>query len=224
MGLEPVEVLAADDGGLAQVRGLALEAAESRPVAERELQLVGIEHAQRDDLVPLVAEPRQPLAQPGDGREEVGDEDDQRPAAEAVVRAHQRLKAQGYGLLIHDAYRPWYVTKMFWDATPDELKHFVADPAAGSRHNRGCAVDLTLYDLATGEPVEMVAGYDEFSPRSYPAYPGGTSLQRWHRKLLRKTMEAEGFSIYEFEWWHFDYKDWREYAVGNVKFEQIDPR
>jgi D-alanyl-D-alanine dipeptidase len=145
----------------------------------------------------------------------------QRPAAEAVVRAHERLRDQGYGLLIHDAYRPWYVTKMFWDATPDDLKHFVADPAGGSRHNRGCAVDLTLYDLATGEPVEMVAGYDEFSPRSYPAYPGGTSRERYHRALLRKAMEAQGFTIYEFEWWHFDYKDWREYALGNVTFDQI---
>ena len=54
---------------------------------------------------------------------------------------------QGYGLLIFDAYRPWYVTKIFWDATPPDKHQFVADPAQGSRHNRGCAVDLTLYDL-----------------------------------------------------------------------------
>jgi D-alanyl-D-alanine dipeptidase len=148
----------------------------------------------------------------------------QRPAAEAVVRAHQRLKEQGYGLLIHDAYRPWHVTKMFWDATPNELKHFVANPADGSRHNRGCAVDLTLYDLETGEPIQMVAGYDEFSPRSYPAYPGGTSLQQWHRELLRRTMEDAGFSIYEFEWWHFDYKDWRKYPIQNIRFEEIETR
>ncbi|MCP4782111.1 MAG: serine hydrolase [Fuerstiella sp.] len=145
----------------------------------------------------------------------------QRPAAEAVVRAHQRLKEQGLGLLIHDAYRPWYVTKMFWDATPDTLKDFVANPARGSRHNRGCAVDLTLYDLSTGEPIQMVAGYDEFSPRSFPLYPGGTSRQHWYRELLRRTMEAEDFTIYEFEWWHFDYKDWKKYRIGNLTFEQI---
>src|SRR5947207_9231304 len=105
----------------------------------------------------------------------------QRPAAEALVRAHRALKAKGYGLLIHDAYRPWYVTKMFWDATPEDKKIFVANPAEGSRHNRGCAVDLSLYDLATGKPVEMVGVYDEMSERSYPGYAGGTSLQRWHR-------------------------------------------
>lgn len=145
----------------------------------------------------------------------------QRPAAEAVARANARLKPRGLGLMIHDAYRPWYVTKMFWDATPGELKDFVANPANGSRHNRGCAVDLTLYDLATGEPIQMVAGYDEFSPRSFPMYPGGASRQRWYRELLRRTMEAEGFTVYEFEWWHFDYQDWTKYHIGNVTFEEI---
>ncbi|HEX9728686.1 MAG TPA: serine hydrolase [Gemmatimonadales bacterium] len=145
----------------------------------------------------------------------------QRPAAEALVRVHQRLRRAGYGLLIHDAYRPWYVTKMFWDATPEAQKIFVADPAAGSRHNRGAAVDLTLYESATGRPVEMTGGYDEFSDRSFAEYPGGTSRQRWLRELLRTTMEAEGFAVYEFEWWHFDYRDWRAYPVLNVQFGDV---
>ena len=145
----------------------------------------------------------------------------QRPAAEALLRVQQKLKPLGYGLLIHDAYRPWYVTKIFWDATPPEGKIFVADPAQGSRHNRGCAVDLTLYDLATGKPIEMPGTYDEMSPRSYPDYPGGTSLQRWHRDLLRRAMESEGFTVYEAEWWHFDYKDWKEYPILNVPFEKL---
>ena len=145
----------------------------------------------------------------------------QRPAAEAVARANRKLQAHGYGLLIHDAYRPWYVTKVFWDATPADKKVFVADPAKGSRHNRGCAVDLTLYDLKTKRPVEMVSTYDETTDRAYPDYPGGTSLQRWHRKLLRDAMEAEGFTVYEAEWWHFDYKDRQKYRIGNVTFERI---
>ena len=147
----------------------------------------------------------------------------QRPAAEAVVRANRRLKQYGYGLLIHDAYRPWYVTKVFWDATPDDKKIFVANPANGSRHNRGCAVDLTLYDLKTKKPVEMVSTYDETTARAYPNYPGGTSLQRWHRQFLRETMEAEGFTVYEAEWWHFDYKDWKSYRIGNTLFARIPP-
>jgi D-alanyl-D-alanine dipeptidase len=145
----------------------------------------------------------------------------QRPAAEALVRAHRALRSMGYGLLIHDAYRPWYVTKMFWDATPKEQKDFVADPVKGSRHNRGCAVDLSLYDLKTGMAVEMVSGYDEFSHRAYPSYLGGTSLQRWHRQLLRKAMEAEGFKVFDVEWWHFDFRDWRSYPIGTLTFEEI---
>lgn len=145
----------------------------------------------------------------------------QRPAAEAVLRAHRELKTLGYGLLIHDAYRPWYVTKMFWDATPDSLRDFVANPAAGSRHNRGAAVDLTLYDLETGAPVEMPSGYDEFSERALPNYPGGTSAQREMRALLRRIMEDSGFEVYPFEWWHFDYRDWRKYPLANVAFEDI---
>lgn len=145
----------------------------------------------------------------------------QRPAAEALTRAHAWLRARGYGLLIHDGYRPWYVTRMFWDATPEALKVFVADPASGSRHNRGCAVDLTLVELATGEVVTMPGGYDEMSPRSYVTYPGGTSRQRWLRELLREAMEAHGFTVYPAEWWHFDYQDWRRYRIGNQTFEEI---
>lgn len=148
----------------------------------------------------------------------------QRPAAEAVARANRKLREQGYGLLVHDAYRPWYVTKVFWDATPDDKKLFVADPSQGSRHNRGAAVDITLYDLKTGKPVEMVSTYDETTDRAYPNYPGGTSLQRWHRKLLRDAMESEGFTVFEAEWWHFDYKDWRNYRIGDVRFEDISQR
>ena len=146
----------------------------------------------------------------------------QRPAAEAVARVNQKLKKLGYGLLVHDAYRPWYVTKVFWDATPADKHIFVADPSQGSRHNRGCAVDLTLYDLKTGKPVEMVSTYDETTDRAYPDYPGGTSLQRWHRKLLRDAMESEGFKVYEAEWWHFDFKDWQHYPIGNETFEKLE--
>jgi D-alanyl-D-alanine dipeptidase len=145
----------------------------------------------------------------------------QRPAAESLVRANRKLKPLGYGLLVHDAYRPWYVTKVFWDATPTDKKIFVADPAKGSRHNRGCAVDISLYDLRTKKPIEMVSTYDETTDRAYPNYPGGTSLQRWHRDLLRAAMEAEGFTVYEAEWWHFDYKDWQKYPIMNVRFDLL---
>lgn len=145
----------------------------------------------------------------------------QRPAAEALVSAHRGLEPLGYGLLVHDGYRPWHVTRMFWDATPESLRIFVADPSSGSRHNRGAAVDLTLYDRRTGEPVAMTGGYDEFSERSFPDYMGGTSRQRWHRELLRAAMEAAGFDVYEYEWWHFDYRGWERFPILNGTFEEL---
>ena len=145
----------------------------------------------------------------------------QRPAAEALLRAQNKLKALGYGILVHDSYRPWYVTRMFWDAVPEEKKIFVANPKDGSRHNRGAAADISLYDLATGAPVDMVGTYDETSDRSFANYPGGTALQRWHRDLLRHAMEAEGFTVYHAEWWHFDFAGWSEYPILNIPFSHI---
>ena len=145
----------------------------------------------------------------------------QRPAAEAVARASAELRAQGYGLLVHDAYRPWYVTRMFWDGTPNESKKFVANPRKGSKHNRGCAVDITLYDMKTGDEVEMPSGYDEMSPRAYADYSGGTDEQRRRRGLLRAAMEEQGFAVNPDEWWHFDFKDWNQYPILNVRFEDL---
>ncbi|PZR32651.1 M15 family metallopeptidase [Caulobacter segnis] len=145
----------------------------------------------------------------------------QRPAAQALKRAQDALAAQGYGLLIHDAYRPWFVTWMFWEATPPDAHMFVADPAKGSRHNRGCAVDLTLYDLKTGRVVEMPSRYDEFSGRAYADFVGGTTKQRALRAILREAMTAQGFEVYAEEWWHFDFKDWRRYPIGTKTFTEL---
>lgn len=148
----------------------------------------------------------------------------QRPAAEALVRVNASLRKEGFGLLVHDAYRPWYVTRIFWDATPPAQHEFVADPASGSRHNRGCAVDLTLYALSDGKAVEMPSLYDEMSERAYPAYAGGPEQPRRLRELLRQHMEAEGFTVYASEWWHYDYRDWKAYALQNARFEDIVTR
>jgi len=145
----------------------------------------------------------------------------QRPAAEALVKINSELKPHGFGLMIFDGYRPWSVTKTFWDITPEEDKKFVADPKKGSRHNRGCAIDLTLYDLVTEEEIPLTGVYDEMSERSYPDYTGGTDEQRQMRDLLRSKMEANGFTVYEFEWWHFDYKDWQTYRIENIPFSDI---
>jgi D-alanyl-D-alanine dipeptidase len=145
----------------------------------------------------------------------------QRPAAEALVRAGRALAKKGYGLAVFDGYRPWSVTKLFWDITPADRKQFVADPSKGSRHNRGCAVDLTLYDLKTGRQVSMPGDYDEMSERSHADYAGGTPEQRRLRDLLRSAMEVEGFNVYPPEWWHYDYKDWRSYPILDLGFDEI---
>ena len=145
----------------------------------------------------------------------------QRPAAEALARAHRSLAGTGHGLLIHDAYRPWWVTKLFWEATPVDKRAFVADPAQGSRHNRGCAVDLTLFRLSDGRAVEMPSLYDEMSERAGPGYSGGPPEPRRRRDLLRSAMERQGFTVYESEWWHFDYRDWRDYPILNLSFDAI---
>jgi len=140
----------------------------------------------------------------------------ERPAAEALLRAAEALRAAGFGLIIYDAYRPWSVTKAFWEETPARLHRFVADPAKGSKHNRGCAVDLTLYELRSGEPVSMPSGYDEMTRRAHPGYGGGTAEERGHRDALRRAMEAAGFTVDRGEWWHYDYRDWARYPVLDV--------
>lgn len=145
----------------------------------------------------------------------------QRPAAESLLKAHRELAKHGYGLLIHDGYRPWSITKLFWDMTSGSQREFVADPAQGSKHNRGCAVDLTLYDLKTGQAVQMPGDYDEMTPRSYPDYAGGTAEQRARRDLLRRAMEGHDFTVEPNEWWHFNYKDWREYPILDIPFSAI---
>jgi len=145
----------------------------------------------------------------------------QRPAAEALVKVNKELNSLEYGLLIFDGYRPWSVTKIFWDITSDENKKFVADPKKGSRHNRGSAIDLSLYELSSGKEIQMTGQYDEMSERSYPNYTGGTAEQRRMRDLLRSKMEANGFTVDDLEWWHFDFKDWRLYRIENIPFRKI---
>jgi D-alanyl-D-alanine dipeptidase len=148
----------------------------------------------------------------------------QRPAAEALARAHNEIKPYGYGFMVFDSYRPWSTTKTLWNLTERDKKKFVADPRKGSRHNRGCAVDLTLYDLASGEVVEMTSEYDEMTERSYPDFSGGTAVQRERRDLLRSIMEKNGFKVYPYEWWHFDFDGWESFKIENISFSEVEEK
>lgn len=143
----------------------------------------------------------------------------QKPAAKGVAKVHKKLAKQGLGIVIFDGYRPWSITKLFWEVTPDDKRKFVANPEKGSKHNRGCAVDLSIFDLKTGELIDMPSGFDEFTERASPDYTGGTEKQRANRDLLRKLMEDEGFTVNPNEWWHFDYKDWEKYAIYDISFD-----
>ena len=147
----------------------------------------------------------------------------ERPAAEALVRVQRALREKGYGLLVFDGYRPWSVTKLFWEITPKDKRErgFVANPAKGSKHNRGAAVDLSMYDLATGKEADMPSTYDEFTDRAAPSYTGGTAEQRARRDLLRAEMEKEGFTVDTGEWWHFNSKGWETYPILDIPFERI---
>ena len=145
----------------------------------------------------------------------------QRPAAEAILRVHRKLKKRNLGLVIFDGYRPWSVTKLFWEVTPEDKRKFVADPKTGSRHNRGCAVDLSMFDLKTGKLVEMPTDYDDFTDKASPSYDGASREKKKNRDLLRRMMEAEGFTVNKNEWWHFDYKDWENYAIYDIAFSEV---
>lgn len=148
----------------------------------------------------------------------------QRPAAMALNRARARLEPLGFGLLLHDGYRPWRITKLFYEAVPPHQHAFVADPARGSRHNRGCAIDVSLFDLATGNPVACPSDYDAFTEAASPTFEGGSAMSRWRRDVLRAAMEAEGFYVNSKEWWHFDFADWERYPIMDVSFDELERR
>jgi D-alanyl-D-alanine dipeptidase len=129
------------------------------------------------------------------------------------------LAKQGYGLKIWDGYRPLSVQKAMWAVMPNA--DYVANPAQGSRHNRGAAVDVTLVD-AKGKEVEMPTKFDDFTPKAAPeaeATPAATK----HRAVLRKAMEAEGFTVLKTEWWHYDAPGWKDYPITDVAVETLAP-
>ncbi len=148
----------------------------------------------------------------------------QRPAADAIVRVHKLLKKDGLGIVIFDAYRPWSITKLFWEVVPESKRIYVANPESGSKHNRGCAVDLSIFDLKTGKLIPMPSDFDEFTSRASPEYTGGTDAERANRDILRQLMESQGFTVNKNEWWHFDFNSWQEYAIYDISFSDAARR
>lgn len=142
-----------------------------------------------------------------------------RPAARALAAAQAELAAEGLALKVWDAYRPYGVTVAMWEAVGDP--DYVADPAKGSRHNRGCAVDVTLVRAASGEELAMPTGHDDFTPRAAAAAAGLPDEVAANRDRLRAVMERHGFVVLPSEWWHFDYGGWERFELLDLPLDVL---
>lgn len=144
-----------------------------------------------------------------------------KPVVDALQKVQDELNKQGLGLKFFDGYRPYAVTVKFWEVTHLAKKAFVANPKAGSRHNRGCAVDLTIVNLKSGKALEMPTTYDSFSEAASPTYEDITPLQRKNRDFLIKIMENHGFTVFKNEWWHYDFNGWEKFPLMDIPFEKL---
>lgn len=142
-----------------------------------------------------------------------------KPVAMQLKKVQQELKKKGYGLKIYDAYRPYSATKTLYLKAKN--KNFVANPKKGSRHNRGCAIDLTIINLKTGREVSMPTPYDSFSAQASPTYSPLPAAIAANRNLLIRVMQAHGFTVLTNEWWHFDFNTWRNYDLMDIPFERL---
>jgi len=141
------------------------------------------------------------------------------PVVNQLKKIQASLKTKGYGLKIYDAYRPYAITMAFYQQASD--KQFVAHPKSGSRHNRGCAIDLSIINLKTKKELEMPTGYDSFSAAAAPDYKEVTPLARKNREMLIKVMESHGFKVMYNEWWHFDFQGWERFKLMDIPFNKL---
>ncbi|MBC6110095.1 M15 family metallopeptidase [Pedobacter fastidiosus] len=142
-----------------------------------------------------------------------------KPVVESLKKIQAELKKKGYGLKIFDGYRPYAVTVAFYQKASD--KNFVANPAKGSKHNRGCAVDLTIIDLKTGKDLVMATPYDSFSAAAAANYMPVSSAVKKNRDFLIASMQKYNFTVLDNEWWHFDFNGWQYYALMDIPFEKL---
>jgi D-alanyl-D-alanine dipeptidase len=143
-----------------------------------------------------------------------------KPVAESLRKIQTDLKKQGLGLKIFDGYRPYSATVMFYETYHDTT--YVASPYKGSRHNRGCAMDLTIIDLKTGNELPMPTEYDSFKKEAWPTTPVADPVIRKNRQTLINAMEKYGFKVNASEWWHFDFIGWQKFAVMDIDFEELE--
>jgi zinc D-Ala-D-Ala dipeptidase len=145
-----------------------------------------------------------------------------KPVALALLAAQAEFKGHGYGIKIFDAYRPYKATVKFYEIYHDTT--YVASPYRGSRHNRGCAIDMTIVDIKTGAELEMPTEYDSFRKEAWPSTPVANPVVRNNRDLLISVMEKHGFRVNGSEWWHFDFRGWKKFEVLDIDFEELKPK
>lgn len=145
----------------------------------------------------------------------------QQEPAQALREASRILSESGAGILVFDAYRPWSVTRLFWDESSEESRKYLANPESGSVHNRGCAIDCGLFDRNTGKPLLMPSGFDEFSERAASDYSGGSPEALRNRELLFRAMREAGFKGIPHEWWHFNHPAASMYPIYDLSFAEI---
>lgn len=142
-----------------------------------------------------------------------------RPVVEALNRVQTILRARSLGLEIYDGYRPYSVTVDFYKKASD--KNFVANPAKGSKHNRGCAIDCTLIDLKTGKELEMPTPYDSFSKAAAADFVNVSPQAMANRDLLINVMKQNQLNVLSNEWWHYDFVGWQNYGLMDIPFEKL---
>lgn len=143
-----------------------------------------------------------------------------KPVAEALKKAHEEFSKHGVDIKVYDAYRPYSATVKFYEVYRDTT--YVASPYKGSRHNRGCAIDMTLVDLKTGKELKMPTEYDSFKKEAWPTTPVKDPVIKKNRDLIISIMEKHGFKVNASEWWHFDFNGWQKFEVMDIDFEELE--
>lgn len=142
-----------------------------------------------------------------------------KPVFEALKKVQDSLASHHLGLKIFDGYRPYTATEKMYKIIPNPT--FVANPRHGSRHNRGCSVDLTLINLADGKELQMPSDFDDFSEKAHPKYAKLPKEVIRNRSLLFNIMAHFGFTHNPNEWWHFDYMGWSNSPLMDLPFEVL---
>ncbi len=143
------------------------------------------------------------------------------PVAEALKKINEELATYGLGIKIFDAYRPYTATVKFYEVMQGDT-NLVAAPWKGSRHNRGCAVDVTLININTGIELAMPTEFDDFTEKAAVDYTDLPEDVLKNRQLLIDIMTKYGFDTYPWEWWHYDFKGWEKYDILDISFASLD--